>query len=131
MTLRSLVLVVLIAGVSTFQIREASAITSCAVCADGAHPCSFKCFTDIVTTCKGAGYACVRVPALVETAPSLDALALDSACPVASAEAPASELSPMASWLDEGLAFVHGLAHGFAAVPDGLLAALGSPILAG
>jgi len=129
MSVRSLVLVVLLAGVSTFQIREASAaLPSCTLCADGAHPCSLKCLTDIVTTCKLAGYACFATP---HAAPSLDALSLDSACPLASAEAPAREGSPMASWLDEGLAFVQGLAHGLAAVPDGLLAALGSPILAG
>lgn len=67
MTLRSVVLVAMMSGLSFFHMREASAITSCSVCADQTHLCSFPCYVGtpglpglVVTTCKGAGYKCLK-----------------------------------------------------------------------
>ena len=68
MSVRSLVLGALVIGVFFGHLSESYAITSCNVCVDEVHPCDFPCYLGsptgdhlTKTTCKGAGYRCLRV----------------------------------------------------------------------
>jgi hypothetical protein len=108
MKTRSLLLLALIGGLFFARIPEAHAITSCAVCSDGVHPCAFKCYTGtyqfpFVTTCKGAGYQCTRGPLIAVTPPELG-----EHCDATRAfETPLVDL--VSEWAREGLAFVDRL----------------------
>jgi hypothetical protein len=122
MTVRSLVLVALVGGLFFGGMRESYAITTCSVCADEVHPCSFPCFipsptgsNQTVTTCKGAGYKCLRVFPVTS----------DEACPAATSAMAAFEaveaIEPTraieaidvatlaAMWLRDGIALVTGV----------------------
>jgi len=108
MTVRSLLLWVLVIGVLFGHVRESHAITSCNVCADEAHPCDFPCSLgspphQIKTTCKSAGYQCLRV----------QDLATDDACraPTSTVDAQvALDVVTLAdAWLHDVLALVTGI----------------------
>jgi hypothetical protein len=103
MRLRSLILVALIGGLFFGHIRESQAITTCNVCADGIHPCVFKCYTGtldfpFVTTCGLAGYQCIRIPS------SNSAQQCDLAAPAATVP---DLLAVAAGWLREGLSLLN------------------------
>lgn len=101
MKLRSLILVALIGGLFFGHIRESHAITTCNVCADDVHPCTFKCYTGpidfpFVTTCGGAGYQCIRFPRLNS-----------SQCEPSAPTAGLPDLIALAAgWLREGIALL-------------------------
>jgi hypothetical protein len=103
MKIRSLILVALIGGLFFGHIRESHAITTCNVCADGVHPCIFKCYTGpidfpFVTTCGGAGYQCIRFPRLNS----------DQLCELPPPAAAIPDLwTVAASWLRDGLALLN------------------------
>jgi hypothetical protein len=131
MTVRSLVLVALVGGLFFGGMRESHAITTCNVCADEVHPCNFPCFIGsptgsnvTVTTCKGAGYRCLRTFPVTS----------DEACPAESAALAAFEaavieptraieaidiVTTAAAWLHDGIALVTGVIDRVASLERG------------
>jgi hypothetical protein len=110
MKLRSLILVALMGSLFFGHVRESYAITSCNVCADGAHPCTFRCYTGpyefpFVTTCGQAGYQCIRLPRF----------ASDQQCDLSAATTVTPDLLTLAvGWLREGLVLVSDAVDRFA-----------------
>ena len=112
MIVRSLILVAVAGALFFGRMRESHAITTCNVCADGVHPCSFRCYTGsppfpFVTTCGGAGYHCLHLPFATS----------GEAC---DAPAPPSEIAALvalaADWLRDGLALMTSVAERVAAL---------------
>jgi hypothetical protein len=105
MKLRSLILVALVGGLFFGHMGKSYAITTCNVCADGAHPCTFKCYTGpydfpFVTTCGQAGYQCFRFPHALS----------DQQCDLPASTTTISALTKLATdWLQEGFAFVNAV----------------------
>jgi hypothetical protein len=112
MKLRSLILLALVGAVLLGHVRESYAITTCNVCADGAHPCTFRCYTGpydfpFVTTCGGAGYQCWRLP---HASSSLQ-------CDLAASTATADSLVTLAAgWIRGGLSLASTVAYRVAAL---------------
>jgi len=119
MTVRSMVLWALVIGVFVGHLSESYAITSCDVCADEVHPCDFPCYLGsptgdhlTKTTCKGAGYRCLRVldvtsDALCSARPST--VAASKATEAVEASVAIDVVTLAAAWLRDGLALVTGL----------------------
>jgi len=114
MTVRSLFLWVLVISLLFGHVSKSYAITSCDVCADGAHPCDFPCALgdpphQIQTKCKAAGYKCVRV----------QDLASDDTCPLQSTADPqvAIDVVTLAdAWLRDVVALVAGVVERIASL---------------
>lgn len=122
MTVRSLVLVALVGALFFGHMNESYAITTCSVCADEVHPCGFPCFipsptgsNQTVTTCKGAGYKCLRVfPVTSDEACPAESSAM-AAFDAAEAIEPTRAIEAIdvatlaAEWLRGGIALVTGV----------------------
>ncbi|HSS00416.1 MAG TPA: hypothetical protein VLM79_25330 [Kofleriaceae bacterium] len=126
-----MVLAALVGGLFFGGMRESHAITSCNVCADKVHLCSFPCYIGdptegnaTATTCKAAGYKCVR--ALPVTS--------DDACPAEASTVAAFETAAIAptgaieaidvvtlaaTWLRNGIALVTGVIDQVASLESG------------
>jgi hypothetical protein len=121
MTVRSLVLVALVGALSFGHVSESYAITSCNVCADEVHPCSFPCFISspsgdnlTKTTCKGAGYKCLKVLPVTDEAceapaSTVAAAEASDATEAVNASVAVNVLTLAAAWLRDGLALVTGI----------------------
>jgi hypothetical protein len=132
MTVRSLVLVALVGALSLGRVSESHAITSCDVCEDEAHPCNFPCYIGsptghnvTSTTCKGAGYKCIRklpvtseeaCPGLALTVAQTDATA---AIDPIEATAGIDVVTLAAAWLRDGIALVTGIVDRVALLESG------------
>jgi hypothetical protein len=127
-----LVLVALVGALSFAHMNESYAITTCSVCADEVHPCGFPCFipsptgsNQTVTTCKGAGYKCLRVfPVTTDEACPAEASAMaafeaaDALEPIRTIEA-IDVASLAAEWLRDGIALVTGVIDQVASIERG------------
>ncbi|MGH9884290.1 MAG: hypothetical protein ACREBE_02100 [bacterium] len=124
MTVRSLVLVALAGALFLGHMNESYAITTCSVCADEAHPCSFPCFipsptgsNQTVTTCKGAGYKCFRVFQLSDDACDAQASSMAATDAIGSDVIELATLA--AAWLRDGIALVTGVIDHVASLESG------------
>ena len=132
MTVRSLVLVALVGGLSFGHMRESHAITTCNVCADEVHPCDFRCYIGsptgsnvTVTTCKGAGYKCLRTFPVTSDEACSSETSTASAFETAEAIAPTGAIEAIdvvtlaATWLRTGIALVTGVIDQVASLESG------------
>jgi hypothetical protein len=132
MTARSLVLGALVIGVLFGHLRESYAITSCNVCVDEVHPCDFPCYLGsptgdqlTKTTCKGAGYKCLRVLDLTSDelcgAPPSTVAASKASEAVGAVDATARlDVATLAdTWLRDVLALVTGIVERVAPLAGG------------
>jgi hypothetical protein len=108
MNVRSLVLMALVLGLSFGGMRESHAITSCNVCADEEHLCKFQCYVgtppfQTTTTCKGAGYKCVR------TLGATSDEACSAAASTVAALEPVDAVTRAIDWVRDGYALVSGI----------------------
>jgi hypothetical protein len=129
MTVRSLVLVALVGALFFGHMNESYAITTCSVCADEVHPCGFPCFipsptgsNQTVTTCKGAGYKCLRVfPVTSDEACDAQASSLASSDAIDTTDGSQviNIVTLAAEWLRDGIALVTGVIDQVASLDGG------------